>query len=141
MADLSAFATKDNADEGKLFPVKINGTKFPMAIKIFGSDSDIVKDYENKRLRKIGIGAVTGKNIDDETLEELMESADEGVIVRIGGVYTYDWKKKITIDEPLTLGEKTITNDKKSYAFLLEKIPALKEFINEKSNERSNFLD
>ena len=52
MADLSAFATKDNADEGVIFPVKIDGTKLPIALKIFGSDSDGVKDYERAKMYK-----------------------------------------------------------------------------------------
>lgn len=140
MADLSCFATKDTSDEGKWFPVKIGGTKYPMAIKIYGDDSDVVQDFDRDRIRKLGKSGITsGKEVDDEVIDELYDSKDDGVLVRIGAVSSYDWKKKINIDEPLTIGEVEIGNDKKSFAFLIEKIPALKGFITEKS-KRSNFL-
>lgn len=141
MADLSSFGTKDKADEGVVFPVKIDGQKLPLAILIYGSDSDTVRDYERKYLRKMSAGLKNGASkIDDDTLDELIESQDEKVLVRIGAVYDYDWKKKTTTNETVTFGEKVIGNDKPSFAYLIEKIPALKDFIIEKSNERANFL-
>lgn len=141
MADLSCFATKKNADEGKWFPVKIKGVKFPISLLIYGSDSDIVQDYEKQRLRKIGIGGIANKQIDEEALEELIESKDEGLIIRVGGISSYDWKKKENINEPITIGDREIRGDKGSIAFLIENIPDIKDFISEKSNTRSNFLD
>lgn len=139
MADLSAFATKDNAEEGVILPVKIDGMKLPIALKIYGSDSDVVRQYEREKLRKLGIGK-NGKNeIDEDEFEELLES-DEGVIVRIGGIYAYDWKKKTTIEEPTVLNGKTLGCDKKSYEYLIENLPALKDWVMERSNDRSNFL-
>ena len=139
MADLSAFATKDNAEEGVILPVKIDGMKLPIALKIYGSDSDVVRQYEREKLRKLGIGK-NGKNeIDEDEFEELLES-DEGVIVRIGGIYAYDWKKKTTIEEPTVLNGKTLGCDKKSYEYLIENLPALKDWVMERSNDRSYFL-
>lgn len=141
MADLSAFATKDNADEGVVIPVKIDGTKFPIALKIFGSDSDVVKDYERKQLRKIKLGKNGKTDIDEEVFEELLDSQDEAVILRIGGLWSYDWKKE-AVDEsdPVRLGETVLGCDKKSYRLLIEKLPAIKDWVMEKSSDRANFL-
>lgn len=141
MADLSCFATKKNADEGKWFPVKIKGVKFPLALLLYGSDSDVVQEYERQRIRKVGISGIAKNNIDEEALEELLESSAEGFVIRVGGVSTYDWKKKENTNEPVILFNKEIKNDKTSIAFLLENIPDIKDFISEKSNERANFLD
>lgn len=139
MADISMFATKDNADNGVLFPVVIDGTKMPIAIKIYGDDSDVVHNYNTKRLKKLKIGS-TGINVDEDTLEEFLDS-NENVIIRIAGVYSYDWEKGETTDEPIVLNGKTIECNKKSYEYLLEKIPSIKDFVLKKSGTRSNFLD
>ena len=142
MADLSAFATKDNADEGVVIPVKIDGTKLPIALKIFGSDSDVVKDYERAKLRKIKIGKDGKTTIDEDVFEELLDSQDEAVLVRIGGIWSYDWKKEcVDESDPVRLGEKVILGcDKKSYKLLIEKLPAIKDWVMEKSSDRTNFL-
>ena len=141
MADLSAFATKDNADDGVVIPVKIDGTKFPVALKIFGSDSDIVKDYERAKIRKLKIGMKGKTEIDEEDIDELLDSQDEAVLIRIGGIWSYDWKKE-AVDEsdPVRLGKTVLGCDKKSYKLLIEKLPAIKDFVMEKSNDRANFL-
>lgn len=141
MADLSCFATKKNADEGKWFPVKINGVKFPVALLIYGSDSDVVQEYERQRIRELGFGKLKNKDIDEDTFDELLEGRDEGVYIRVGGISSYDWKKKVNIDEPVILYGKEIKSDKKSIQFLCESIPDIKDFITEKSNVRANFLD
>ena len=140
MADLSAFATKDNADEGAVLPVRLNGTKIPLALRIFGSDSDTVIEYERAKIRKLGIGRKGKKDLDDDDIEELLENQDEAVVIRIGGIYAYDWKKKTTVDEPVELFGKTLGCDKPSYEFLVEKMPAIKDWVMEQSNDRSNFL-
>lgn len=141
MADLSCFATKKNADEGKWFPVKIDGTKVPMSICLYGSDSDVVQNYEKNRLREVGKLASKNKNVDDEAFDELFDSQDEGTIIRIIAVSSYDWEKGKNVDDPLMLNGSEIKNDRKSFAFLIENFPAIKDFITEKSNVRSNFLD
>ena len=141
MADISAFATKDNADEGEIFPVKIDGIKVPIALKIFGSDSDVVKNYERARLRKIKIGKNGRADIDNEVFEELLDTQDDTIIIRIGGLWTYDWKKeKVDESDPVVLNGQTLGCDKKSYKLLIENLPAVKDFVLEKSNDRANFL-
>lgn len=142
MADLSVFATKDNADEGVVIPVKIDGQKIPLALKIYGSDSDVVKNYERAKLRKLKIGKNGKTDIDEEVFEELLDSQDDAVLIRIGGLWSYDWKKE-AVDEsdPVKLGENVVLGcDRKSYKLLIEKLPALKDWVMEKSNDRNNFL-
>lgn len=140
MADLTSFATQDKANEGEWFPVKLYGKKVPLAVLIYGDDSDVVANYNREKLRKIKIGQDGKASLDDDELDELLDSADDNVVVRIGGVSSYDWKKKERTDEPVVLFGKTLKNDVSSYRFLIEKIPAIKSFITEKSNERTNFL-
>lgn len=136
--DLSSFATKEKSEEGVIVPVKIKGTKLPLAIQIFGSDSDIVKTFERNRIRKMGLGK--GKEIDDDTIDELLESQDESVLIRMGDMYSYDWDKMETTDEPLTFGATTLKNDRKSKMLVIENIPDVKDFVIEYSNNRANFL-
>ena len=139
--DLSGFATKKNADEGIILPVKINGTKIPLALKIFGSDSDVVIEYERNKIRKLGLGRKGKSELDDDDIEELLENQDEAVVIRIDGIYAYDWKKKTVIEgEPVKLFDKVLTNDRKSYEYLVEKMPSIKDWVMENSNDRSNFL-
>ena len=139
MADLSAFATKDNADEGVILPVKIDGKKIPLALKIYGSDSDVVRDYERQLLRKVKYDK-NGK-VEDEVFEELLDTQDDGVLVRIGGLWSYDWKnEKVDESDPVILDGKTLGCDVKSYKLLINKLPALKDWILETSKNRTNFL-
>ena len=139
MADLSAFATKENSDEGVIFPVKIDGKKIPLALKIYGDDSDIVKQYDRTRLRKLEFGK-DGK-VDKEVMEELLDSADDAILVRIGGLWSYDWKKEeVDENDPVILKGQTLGCDKKSYKLLIENLPAIKDFVTEKAKDRSNFL-
>lgn len=140
MADLTGFATKDKADEGVIIPVKLDGQKLPLALKIYGSDSDVVREYEMQKIRKLGLGKKGKKELDDEDIEELLENQDEAVIIRIGGIYDYDWKKKTTTDEDTVIDGKVLKNDKESYALLIDKMPALKDWVMKESNERGNFL-
>lgn len=141
MADLSEFATKDKADEGVIIPVKIDGKKLPLALKIYGSDSDVVKDYERQKIRKLGLGKKGKKDLDEDDIDELLENQDEAAIIRIGGIFSWDWKKsKIIENDPIILDGKTLGCEKSSYEFLCEKMPAIKDFIIENSNDRSNFL-
>ena len=140
MADLSAFATKDNADEGVVLPVVIKGKQFPIAIKLFGSDSDVVKEYERKAIRKLNIGKNGKSEINDDAFEELLNSK-EGVLVRIGGLWSYNWEEeKVDESDPVTLGDIVLGCDKISYKLLIEKVPAIKDWIMDNSNDRNNFL-
>ena len=140
MADLSGFATKEKADEGIVIPVKLGGIKIPLAIKIYGSDSDIVKEFERAKVRKLNFVRKGKNTLDAEDVEELLENQDEAIIIRIGGIWTYDWDEQKTTDEPIELFGKTIGCDKKSYEYLVDKMPAIKDWVLEKSNDRNNFL-
>ena len=141
MADLSAFATKDKADEGVILPVKIKGTKVPLAIKVYGSDSDVVIEHDKQKLRKLGIGRKGKTELNEDDLEELFDKQDEDYVIRIGGIYSYDWEKgKVVENDPVELFGKVLTNDVESYRFLLEKMPSLKEWIKGQSDDRDNFL-
>lgn len=141
MADLSEFATKDNADEGKWFPVKVCGKKLPVALLIYGDDSDKVREYTKKKLRKLKIGKNGNADIDEDTLEELMDS-NENITCRIGGIVAWDWKKDKSVpDEKVELFGRELKNDVQSFNYLVDKLPAIKEFVLEKSNDRTNFLD
>ena len=140
MADLSCFTTKDRAEEGVVLPVKIDGVKFPVAIRVYGSDSDVVRDFENSRLRKIRFGKDGKEGLDEDDIVDLLED-NEGVLCRIGGIYAYDWRKKKVIDgEDTVIDGVVLTNDKESYEFLIEKMPAIKDWVIKTSNERSNFF-
>ena len=140
MADLSCFNTKDNADEGVIIPVKIDGQKLPLALKIYGSDSDVVQEYEKQKIRKLGLGKKGKNEISEDDIDELLEHQDDAVIIRIGGIYDYDWKKKTVTNEDTVIDGKVLKNDKESYALLIDKIPALKDWVMKESNERGNFL-
>lgn len=135
--DLSGFATKKNADEGRWFPMKWKGTKYPISLLIYGDDSDVVSDYNSKKLRKMKF---ENGSLDTESLEDLLDSKDEGIIVRIGDVSAYDWDKGEKTKEELVLYGRKITSDKKDIAYLIEQIPDVKDFVKETSNERKNFL-
>ncbi len=140
MADLSGFATKDSAEDGVILPVKIDGLKFPIAIKVYGSDSDAVKLYERKIMRKMNIGKKGKTDIDEDALDEILDS-NEGALVRIGGMWSYDWKKKrVDESDPVVLDGETLGCNQESYELLLEKLPAIKDWVIEQSNNRDNFL-
>lgn len=136
--NIGNLVTQDNANEGVWFQAVLYGRKQPFDIKIIGADSDTVQQYQREQIRKVKTTMKGGKDIndiDDDTFEELLDSSDENVVNRINGLRTHG-----KVDEPLTLGEVTLGNDKESYTLLIEKIPAIKEFVLKKSNERLNFL-
>ena len=140
MADLSCFTTKDRAEEGVIVPVKIDGVKFPVALKVYGSDSDVVRDYENSKIRKIRFGKDGKDGLDEDDIVEILED-EEGVLCRIGGIYAYDWRKKKVVEgEDTIIDGVVLKNDRKSYEFLIDKMPAIKDWIVRTSNERSNFF-
>ncbi len=140
MADLSCFTTKDRAEEGVIVPVKIDGVKFPVALKVYGSDSDVVREYENSKIRKIRFGKDGKDGLDEDDIVEILED-EEGVLCRIGGIYAYDWRKKKVVEgEDTIIDGVVLKNDRKSYEFLIDKMPAIKDWIVRTSNERSNFF-
>jgi hypothetical protein len=88
--------------------------------------------------------AHTGKTeLDDEALDAVLDSGDGNVLVRIAGIrgLQFDGKHKEIIGyEPVTLGGKELKNDEGSYRLLIEKIPAIKDFVLKVSGDRTNFL-
>lgn len=136
--NIGNLVTQDNANEGVWFQAVLYGRKQPFDIKVIGADSDTVQQYQKEQLRRVKASMKGGKaidDIDDDEFEELLDSSDENIINRINGLRTHGKP-----EEPLTLGDVTLGNDRESYALLIEKIPALKEFVLKKSNERLNFL-
>lgn len=137
--DIENLVTKDNADEGVWFQAVLYGRKQNFDVKIIGADSDVIQQYQREQARKMKSTLKSGKSsiedIDDETFEELLDSTDDNIIIRMNGLRTHNKH-----EEPLTIGKEVLGNDKKSYALILDKIPALKEFVLKKSNERLNFL-
>lgn len=137
--DISNLVTQDNANEGVWFQLVLYGKKQNVDIKIIGADSDTVQMYQREQIRKMKSVMKNGKtnieDIDDDTFEEMLDSTDDNVIIRINGLRVHN-----NHEEPLTLGNVTLGNDKKSYSLFVEKIPASKKFILEKSNERLYFL-
>jgi len=135
--DLSCLVTKDSADEGKWFQYKQDGKLYDFGLLIYGEDSDVVTNFSRQQLKKLDVmSALSGKakEFDEDEVDELLESNDS-VICRIGGIKTWSDEKV-----PVELLGKVLKNDADSYAFMLEKIPAVKAFVLEKSKARKNFL-
>ena len=150
--ELDNLVTQDTADEGVWTPVTLYGKPADFDLKILGDDSDAVQRYNRKAAKKLkGVMAKAYKSdeteFDDETVEDLADSGDEGVLVRIAGIR--GWKverrligtKEISREpEPVTLNGEELKCDEKSYRLLISKIPAVKEFVLKVSRDRTNFL-
>jgi hypothetical protein len=131
--DISQYSTKDNADSGVWADLILYGKKTGIEICIRGNDSDAVQKFNREQLKKIRISA--GKTeLDDESVDSMLDSSDDGILVRIAGI------RSRKPDDPIVLLGKTIGGDEASLRFLIEKIPAVKEFVLKVSNERTNFL-
>lgn len=137
--DLGHFVTKDKANEGVWFQVELYGKKQPFEVKVLGDDSDVVRKYSESKLRDAAVEQMSK----DESFNPLEISksvvgahfnrADEDALVRFVGIRSMD-------KEPLMFGKTELKCNKESYKLLLDKIPALKDFILAKSKERTNFL-
>lgn len=131
--DLGKLATQDNANEGVWIQAVIYGKKQPFDIKILGADSDAVALFNRERLKSLKINSKNGIDVDDEAIDEILDNNDENVVIRIAGLRSRD-------KEPLMLNGIELQSDIRSYRLLVEKIPAVKDFIMKISNERTNFL-
>jgi hypothetical protein len=140
--NISELATQDKAESGEWFRVRIYNKDQDFELKILGSDSDAVQKYNRVQMKKVRLNS--GKSdIDDETIDAVLELNNEGVLVRMAGIrgLQFDNKhKEIVGYEPVILEDRELKDDKESYRFLIEKIPAVKEFVLKISGERTNFL-
>lgn len=140
--ELLNLCTQENANEGKWFQLVLYGQKQEIDIKIYGEDSDVVQDFQRMKLRKMKSALKNGNetiaSLDNDTLDEFLDSADDDVVIRIAGLRVHS--KNGEKEEPITLNGVELKNDKKSYEILIKSIPAIKEFVLKKSKERTNFL-
>lgn len=131
--DLDTLITQENSDEGIWTQAIVYGKKQDFDIKILGADSDKVQIFNRDRLKKIKLNTKQGVDLDDDVIDEILDNGNDDVVVRMAGLKSRD-------KNPLTLQGKELTSDISSYRLLIEKVPALKEFILKFSNERLNFL-
>jgi hypothetical protein len=140
--NISGLATQDKAESGEWFRVRIYNKDQDFELKILGSDSDAVQKYNREQIKRARKN--TGKpEFDDEAIDAVLGLSDESVLVRMAGIRGLQFDKKhkeILGYEPVILEDKELKNDKESYRFLIEKIPAVKEFVLKISGERTNFL-
>lgn len=135
--DISNLATQELSEDGKWFRVELYGEKQNLWVKLIGGDSDKVQKFQRKQFKKLNANAGKDKKIDDDTLDELLDDVENAVLRIQSMAYGED---KPDLKEPLELCGQVVSNDDASYRFVLEKIPALKKWIVDKSNERMNFL-
>lgn len=131
MADLTNLISSEKSNDGVWAQAVVYGEKQPFEILIYGDDSRVVQKFNRNKLRKLNIGS--GKKLSNEALDEILDSEEENVIVRIGGLRSLD-------KDPLMMNGEELTSDTASYKKLIKAIPDLKNFILEFSNERTNFL-
>lgn len=137
--DLGCLVTKDKADEGVWFQVKLYGKDQPFEVKILGDDADAVIKFTRNRSReklgKLKLDKIENyqSEIAKSFFDGVLDYSDENALVRLAGIRAMD-------KEPLMLGNVELKCDEASYKLVIEKIPALKEFIIAKSRERSNFF-
>jgi hypothetical protein len=140
--DITNLATQDNAETGVWARAELYGRKLDFELNILGIDSDAVQKFNRAQMKKLRLN--TGKpELDDEALDAVLESGGEGVLIRIAGIRGLQFGKKhkeITGYEPVTLEGKELKNDRESYRLLIEKIPAVKDFVLKISGDRTNFL-
>ena len=135
--DISALVTQDNADEGVWVQAEVYGNKQPFEIKILGADNDEVMLHQKKVEREASkaLGAVFGRGSVDEveTAEDIRSKAIENAVVRMNGLKSTDGK-------PLILQGVELGSDRDSYILLCRKIPAIIDFVVQKSNDRMLFM-
>jgi hypothetical protein len=131
--ELDQFSTKDKADSGVWTELVLYGKKTGIEICVLGNDSDAVQKFNREQMKKIRISA-GNTELDEAAVDTMLDSSDDGVLIRIAGIRS----KKA--DDPIVLLGKTIGGDEASLRFLIEKIPAVKDFVLKVSGTRTNFL-
>jgi hypothetical protein len=142
MVDISGLETKDNADAGIWFTVRLYGEEQDFQLKILGDDSDAVSRHLKDRIRKIA-NRPERKRFDDEDIEDAAAMDKENILVRVVGVRGVKRDKRgkiISYDETVSYKDRILKDDPADYAFLLEKIPEIKTFVSKVSLDRTNFL-
>lgn len=132
--DLGKLSTLNSSNEGVWVQVELYGEKQDFELCILGEDSDKVFEFTKNKLKKLRKNVKGGElDLDDEAMENILDTANEDVVVRLNGIRSLD-------GTDVTLNGKTLKNDEKSYTMLVENIPAIKEFITGISKDRTNFL-
>jgi hypothetical protein len=132
--NLDHFSTKDNAETGVWKELVLYGKKTGVEIRVRGDDSDAVQKFNRERMRKLRVSARQPDTFDEETVDAVLDSGDDGALVRIAGIRS----KKA--GDPVVLLGKTIGDDEASLRFLIGKIPAVKDFVLKAGGDRTNFL-
>jgi len=148
--DLNKLVTQENSDNGVWFSVDLYGKPQDFDLLILGDDSDKIQQYSRQRMKKLkNLAAEEKKNkgneFSDNIIDEMLETSDEDVIVRIAGIRGWNVERKGSKiiskqEEPVTLNGIELKSDKESYKLLISKIPAVKEFVLNKARDRTNFL-
>lgn len=150
--DISNFSSKKTADLGKWFKVVLyDDVDCGFWLNILGDDSDTVQAHGKEQFKKLSAKANGAKKVDDDTIDEILNSDIENVIVRLNGIAgnktteIKEGRKVKIIDEPdvndkVILFDRELNNDVASYSYLIEQIPAIKKFVLDKAKERTNFL-
>jgi hypothetical protein len=140
--DIDNLVTQDNAEAGVWMRVELYGRKQDFELNILGSDSNAVQKFNRAQIKKMRLTG--GKpELGNEDIDDVLDSNDEGVLVRIAGIRGLQFdkrRKEIVGYEPVVLEGKELNSDSASFKVLIDKIPAIKEFVFKVSGERTNFL-
>jgi hypothetical protein len=131
--ELDALVTQDNSQTGIWREVQVYGKRWGFELCILGADADAVQKFNRNQMKEIR-RATGNQELDDETVDRILDSNLENVLIRMVGI-----RSKEPDDGVILLG-KPIENNDASYRFLLTKIPAIKDFVLKVSGERTNFL-
>jgi hypothetical protein len=141
--DISGLATRDNAESGIWFTVELYGVERDFQLRIRGNDSDPVQKFTRDRLRK-SLERPQGKKVTDADISEVLELDEGNVLSRIAGIRGVKRDKKgeiVSYDDPVSLLGRELGDKEEDYRFLIEKIPAIKDFVLKISNDRACFLE
>jgi PAS domain-containing protein len=140
--DITGLVTQKNAEAGIWARVELYGRKQDFELCILGNDSDAVQKFNRVQMKKIRLNAKE-LELNDEAVDTVLDSSDDGVLVRVAGIrgLQFDKKHKEFLGyEPVILEGEELKDDKESYQILIEKIPAIKDFVLKFSGNRANFL-
>lgn len=143
ISDLAELCTKDNADTGIWKQFVAYGKKYNLEIKIFGNDADVVQKYTRQKakeqMKNIRISAKQDVELDDDTIDNVLETNIDGALVRFGGI------RKMSDKSPLIFNGKDVAVEKNEknteiYAGILRGMPEMCDFIMKEAAVRADFL-